>query len=65
MKSNNAKSHLLIVNNFGNVITVGDKVITGENSVKLLGVTIENKLNFDEHVNKICKKANQKLHSQE
>ena len=32
-------------------------------SVKLLGVTIDNKLNFNEHVTKICKMANQKLHA--
>ena len=63
MKSNNDKSHLLIVNNFGNKINVANNVITGENSVKLLGVTIDNKLNFDEHVDKICKKANNKLHA--
>ena len=63
MKSNNDKSHLLIVNNFGNKINVANNVITGENSVKLLGVTIDNKLNFDEHVDKLCKKANNKLHA--
>ena len=63
MKSNNDKSHLLIANNFGNKINVVNNVITGENSVKLLGVTIDNKLNFDEHVDKIRKKANNKLHA--
>ena len=63
MKSNNDKSHLLIANNFGNKINVANNVITGGNSVKLLGVTIDNKLNFDEHVDKICKKANNKLHA--
>ena len=28
--------------------------------LKLLGVTIDSKLNFDSHVKNICKKANQK-----
>ena len=32
--------------------------ITSKNSVKLLGITIDNKLNFNEHVDNICKKAN-------
>ena len=31
--------------------------------VKLLGVTIDNKIDFSEHIYKICKKANQKLHA--
>ena len=32
-------------------------------TVKLLGVTLDNKLNFHEHVSNICKKANLKLHA--
>ena len=31
--------------------------------MKLLGVTIDNELKFDEHVSKLCKKASQKLHA--
>ena len=45
------------------VISIGNEEITGSKSVKLLGVTIGNKLNFSEHVTKICNKANQKLHA--
>ena len=37
--------------------------LTSKTSVKLLGVTIDNKLNFNEHVDNICKKANNKLHA--
>ena len=44
-----------------NDIKIGNDVITSETSVKLLGVTIDNKLNFNEHVDNICKKANNKL----
>ena len=61
MKSNTDKCHLIIVNNQDNDIKTGNDVITSGNSVKLLGVTIENKLNFNEHVDNICKKANNKL----
>ena len=38
-------------------------IINSSNSVKLLGITIDDKLNFSEHVIKLCKKANQKLHA--
>ena len=61
MKSNTDKCHLIIVNNQDNDIKIGNDVITSGNSVKLLGVTIDNKLNFNEHVDNICKKANNKL----
>ena len=63
MKSNTDKCHLIIVNNQDNDIKIGNDVITSENSVKHLGVTIDNKLNFNEHVDNISKKANNKLQS--
>ena len=63
MKPNTDKSHLFIVNSEGDKIKIGNDEITGESSVKLLGIAIDNKLNFYEHVNNICKKANQKLHA--
>ena len=46
MKSKTDKCHLIIVNNQDNDIKIGNDVITSENSVKLLGVTIDNKLTF-------------------
>ena len=52
MNANSDKCHLLINEN-----------ITGSSSVKLLGITIDNKLNFNEHITKIYKKASQTLHS--
>ena len=53
----------LIINNDNSSIKIGEEEITGSKSVKLLGITIDNKLNFNEHVTKICIKANQKLHA--
>ena len=44
-------------------INDADDIIECEISMKLLGVTIDNKLNFHEHVLIICKKASQKLHA--
>ena len=61
MKSNTDKCHLIIVNNQDNDIKIGNDVITSENSVKHFGITNDNKLNFNEHVENICKKANNKL----
>ena len=58
MKSNNGKCHLIIINNENSAILIGDKEITGSKTVKLLGITIDNKLSFNEHVTNICKKAN-------
>ena len=63
MKSNTDKCHLIIVNNQDKSIKIGKDVITSETRVKLLGVTIDNKLNFNEHVDNICKKASNKLHA--
>ena len=33
----------------------------GKKQVKLLGIAIDNKLKFDDHITKICRKANSKL----
>ena len=33
----------------------------GKNHFKLLGITIDNELKFDDHITKICRKANSKL----
>ena len=56
MKSNTDKCHLFIVNNQDNDIKIGNDIITSTTSVKLLGVTIDNKLNFNEHVKIYAKK---------
>ena len=63
MKSNEDKCHLLVSNREDVSIQIGNEIIEGNSSVKLLGVTIDNNLNFNEHVTKICNKASQKLHA--
>ena len=50
------KCHLLVCNYGKDVsLIVESEVIDCSNSVKCLGITIDKKLNFNEHVTKICK----------
>ena len=63
MKSNSDKCHLLVGKKDKISITVGDEVINSSSSVDLLGVTIDNNLHFNEHVSRLCKKGNKKLHA--
>ena len=63
MKSNEDKCHLIVANDDKSLVELGNEIITGEKTVELLGVTIDNKLNFTEHVTKLIKKGNQKLHA--
>lgn len=44
-------------------IKVGDHIIKNKDFEQLLGIKINSKLNFNEHVNNICKKTNQKLNA--
>ena len=37
--------------------------IETKNTVKLLGITIDNQLNFDEHISELCKKASMQLNT--
>ena len=41
----------------GTPININNKIITSKKSVKFLGITIDNKLKFDEDINAQCKKA--------
>ena len=61
MKTNADKCHLLITTNEERNISVGGEKIQNSKSEKLLGVTVDNKLSFTKHVQKICEKAGQKL----
>ena len=63
MKAKADKCHLLITTNEERNISIGGEKIQNSKSEKLLGVTIDNKLSFTEHVHKICDEACQKLNA--
>ena len=63
-KLNTDKCHFLVSNHGEDIfIKVEEALVQSSKSVKLLGVRIDNKLNFDEHVSNICKKVSLKLHA--
>ena len=58
------KCKLLISKKSNNIsLILKNEVIECSKSVKLLGVTIDNNLDFSEHVSKLCKKVSSKLHA--
>ena len=63
MKANPDKCYLLTSITASIAIKIKDNEILNSEGEKLLGVTIDNKLNFNNnHLQKILKKANQKVH---
>ena len=63
MKSNDEKCHLIIANHDNCSVSLGNEIIAGTNTVKLLGIKTDNELKFTEHVSYLCKRGNQKLHA--
>ena len=63
MKLNSDKCHLLLSGfKYEHIwAQIGKDKIWEDSEAKLLGVTIDNNLKFDCHINNICTKANQKL----
>ena len=65
MKMNGDKSHLHVLGNKSveAIVNISGYLIKESDKEKLLGVTIDKKLNFNSHVHSLCKKASQKLHA--
>ena len=63
MKSNDDKCHLIVANHDDVSVRLNSETTEGEDSVELLGIHIDNKLTFSQHVTNLCKKGNQKLHA--
>ena len=61
--SNAEKSHLIVSTKKNLEIQVSSCSRRNEDSVKLLGIHLNNDLNLDYHINQLCKKASKKLHA--
>ena len=63
MKLNEGKCHFLISGNINEHlwVKVGDALIWESSEEKLLGITIDKKLNFNSHLNKLCKRVSAKV----
>ena len=62
MKVNPGKYHFLLSGSDSSKITIGNKTISSCKLEKLLGIKIDNNLNFKEILN-LCKKASQKINA--
>ena len=56
MKANSDKSHLLLSTSTFSTVNVNGDIIKNSESEKLLGVTIDYKLNLEEYLSKVCDK---------
>ena len=63
MKANLGKCHMLLSSTESLNFQISETVIHNSQSKKLLGVTFDNKLKFEKHINTICQKANRKLNA--
>ena len=64
MKLNTDKCHFMVLGKSSNqdvTVNVGSSVIGNTDEEKLLGVTIDKKLTFETHINKLSEKAGNKL----
>ena len=50
-------------NNNPQKLTIDEKVITSSENVTLLGLEVDSKLHFDEHISKLCNKSTGQLNA--
>ena len=62
-KVNPSKCHLFLLPFNLKSINIKDSSIEGSSSEKFLQVTVDSNFTFEKHINKLCKKGNQKLHA--
>ena len=63
LKSNAGKCNLITSSTSPVEIQIENTIISSVKRVKLLGVYTDGRLDFDYHVNQICKKATKKIHA--
>ena len=62
MEANSGKFQAIFPNQATSTgLSLNDSVVTSEEHVKLLGVNIDYKLNFNHHIHSLCKKAGAQL----
>ena len=63
IKGNIEKCHLITSSKTPVGIEVSNNTIMSEELVKFLGIDIDNRLNFDNHISQLCKRAGKRLHA--
>ena len=63
MKINSGKSRILFSGNDNVSANIDDHTIISENKNELLGVILDSRLCFEDHINYVCKKTSQKLNA--
>ena len=63
MKGNEDKCHVILSSQDNVHVNIGTAQIENSKSQKLLGINIDSKLTFEDHINRICKKASAKLNA--
>ena len=61
MKANVDKCHVLLNTSNELIVKINQVQIKNSQSEKLLGITIDNDLKFEDHINNICRKASAKI----
>lgn len=60
MKANRDKSHRRMSGNKKAITNIGNNCVASENVLGLLGITIDSNQTFENHINKLYKKARSK-----
>ena len=63
IKANTDKCHMLVTTYSALSANIGEFIIRNSSEEKLLGIKIDTKLSFENHISSLCKKASQKLHA--
>ena len=63
MEANPGKCHVVLIPNTQRQICFVNTSIASSLNGKLFGITLDSKLKFEEHINKICNIINKKLNA--
>ena len=63
LKANASKCHLFLSPYQPVSVNIKGSIIESSNCEKLLGIYIDSNFSFEYHINRICRKASQKLHA--